>query len=345
MLCSEDKENILKDGKNEILLSFILPIYNVEDCLEECIDSILVQVTEECEIILVDDGAIDASGEICDRYARNDSVIRVIHKENGGLSSARNAGLRIAAGRYVSFVDSDDVIVSGCVSKILEWIRNEGTDICFMQAVKFYPDGTETDLGEGITRAGLWHKDKKSAVAYLASRPKYPGSAWAKLFRRAFLLDNDLHFPYDRRYSEDLGFLLDSILSAESFDALDIPFYRYRQKRTGSITSKLSTRNFHDLLTFIEESVEKLTVDKRAKDEISRTAMGFVAYEYSVLIYLYNHVAEDDKKDTLKKMKPYKWILKYKSNTMSKLVFLTSSVCGIRLTSFLLKSYRKATAK
>ncbi|MBQ4562271.1 MAG: glycosyltransferase [Clostridia bacterium] len=335
----------MENKNNGILLSFILPIYNVEDCLGECIESILVQITEECEIILVDDGATDSSGEICDRYSEKHSAIRVVHKENGGLSSARNAGLQIASGKYVSFVDSDDMISSDCVSQILEWIKNEGTDLCFMQVIKFYPDGTEMDLGEGIVRTELRGKDKKSAVEYLASRPKYPGSAWAKLFRREFLLKNDLHFPYDRRYSEDLGFILDSIVSAESIDALDFPFYRYRLKRKGSITNNLSSRNFYDLITFIDESLEKLTVDKKAKDDISRIAMGFVAYEYSTLIYLYNLIRKEDKKDAMKKLRQYKWILKYRSNKMSKLVFIVSRFCGIRMTAFLLKKYRKATYK
>ena len=335
----------MENKNNEILLSFILPIYNVEAYLEECIDSILDQITDECEIILVDDGATDSSGEICDRYAEKYSAIRVVHKENGGLSSARNAGIPVAQGTYISFVDSDDALFSGCVSEILRWIKTEATDICFLQAVKFYPDGTEKDLGECIIRSELKGRDRIHAVAHLASRPKYPGSAWAKLYRREFLLDNDLHFPYDRRYSEDLGFILDCVLSAQSFDVLDVPYYRYRQNRAGSITNKITSRNFYDLLTFISESVEKLTIDKKAKDDISRTAMGFVAYEYSVLMLIYNRILKQDRKDAVKRLKEYKWILKFSANRKCRLISAVSRFCGIRLTSFLLKKYRKATYK
>lgn len=333
------------DGKNEILLSFILPVYNVEAYLEECVDSILEQVTDECEVILVNDGATDSSGEICDRYAESDPAIKVVHKENGGLSSARNAGMPVATGRYISFVDSDDKIFPGSVAKILEWIKTEGTDICFLQAVKFYPDGTEKDLGEDIVRAELKGQDRKHAVAHLASRPKYPGSAWAKLYRREFLLKNDLHFPYDRRFSEDLGFIRDCILSAESFDVLDFPYYRYRQNRAGSITNKITSRNFYDLLTFIIESAEKLTVDKRARDTVSEHAMGFVAYEYSVLMLIYNRILKQDRKDAMKRLREYKWTLSYSANRKCRLISTVSRFCGIRLTSFLLKKYRKATEK
>ncbi len=335
----------MKDSKNDILLSFILPVYNVEEYLEECVDSILSQINEECEIILVDDGATDTSGDICDRYAQDNPIIKVIHKENGGLSSARNAGIPVAQGKYISFVDSDDAVFLGCVSEILRWIKSEATDICFLQAVKFYPDGTEKDLGECIVRSELKGQDREHVVAHLASRPKYPGSAWAKLYRREFLLENDLHFPYDRRYSEDLGFILDCVMSAESFDVLDVPYYRYRQNRAGSITNRITSRNFFDLLTFICESVQKLTIDKKPRNPICGHAMGFVAYEYSVLILIYNRILKQDRREALKRLKEYKWVLKFSANRKCRLVSTVSSICGIRLTSLLLKKYRKATVK
>ena len=210
--------------RDEILLSIIIPVYNVEKYLNECVDSVLMQLTEECEIILVDDGSTDSSGDICQWYALNNSQVRVVRKDNGGLSSARNSGMKIAKGKYISFVDSDDVIFSGSIAEILNWIKSKGTDMCFMRAVKFYPDGTQIDLGEQIVRSELESKSKEDAVKYLASRPKYPGSAWAKLYRREFLMEYDLHFPYDRRYSEDLGFIRDCILNAHDFDALEKAF-------------------------------------------------------------------------------------------------------------------------
>ena len=96
--------------KNGIQLSIIIPVFNVEKYLEECINSVLQQTFSNFEIILVDDGSTDSSGNICDLYSQKDRRIQVIHKENGGLSSARNAGLRIAKGKYVGFIDSDDWI-------------------------------------------------------------------------------------------------------------------------------------------------------------------------------------------------------------------------------------------
>ena len=99
------------ENENKITLSIIVPVYNVEKYLEDCVESLLNQTYQNYEIILVDDGSTDSSGKICDIVAESSSKIKVIHKENGGLSSARNTGLRAARGRYIGFVDSDDYIL------------------------------------------------------------------------------------------------------------------------------------------------------------------------------------------------------------------------------------------
>jgi len=332
----------MRMSDNTVLLSFILPVYNVEFYLQECIESILSEATDQCEIILVNDGSTDSSGEICSKFAENSKLIHFINKENGGLSSARNVGLSVAKGRYVTFVDSDDKIFPETVSNILHWIQTEGTDLCFLQSVKIYPDGSQVNLGEGIVRAQIHKKKKEEAIQYLASRPKYPGSAWGKLYRRDFLVDNNLHFPFDRRYSEDLGFIRDCILHAQSIDALEIPFYQYRQNRPGSITYRVTAKNFHGVFLFISESVDQLTVNKKPKDAVSRYIMNFVAYEYAILLYIYSKICTEDKRAELSKLREFKWTLKYAGNTKGYLVLFLCTVFGIRFTSFLLSQFRKA---
>ena len=326
-------------------LSVIIPIYKTEEYISECVDSILDKASQNIEVILVDDGSPDNCPQICDEYAKKDSRIKVVHKENGGLSSARNAGLKIAAGEYVTFVDSDDKIFSSAIPEIMEWIKSGGADICFMKAVKLYPDGTQKDLGECIEGTQLRAQNSENAIKYLASRSKYPGSAWGKLFRRKFLIDNDLHFPYDRRYSEDLGFIRDCIRFAHTFDALDVLYYQYRQNREGSITNIFSSKNFYDLFKFITESTEQLTVNKKAKDNVSKNVMGFVAYEYSILLYVYNFVLKEQKKAALAELKKYKWVLRYAGNKKVKIIALVVRFFGIKITSWLLNKYRKTTEK
>lgn len=324
----------MENSSNKILLSFIIPVYNVEVYLQECVDSILAKLTDDCEIILVDDGSLDLSGEICDQYTRRDPRVHVIHKENGGLSSARNEGLFVAQGEYVTFVDSDDKIYSDSIGDLLQWIREEGADICFLYAEKFYPDGVQSDLEEGIERAELHLQRREDAIRHLASRPKYPGSAWAKLLKRELLIRNNLHFPYDRRYSEDLGYIRDCIMSAESYDCLDIPYYQYRQKRQGSITNQFTGRNFYDLLKFIIESVEMLTDDRKTNNYINKMVMSFVAYEYAVLLYVYNHIPAAERKEALKKLKEYKWVLRYSGNVKTKLISMVSNLLGVQFAAF-----------
>ena len=105
---------------NEKLISVIVPVYNVERYLEKCIESICHQTFSNMEIILVDDGATDNSGFVCDEWALRDSRIRVIHKENGGLSDARNAGIEIASGSWLAFIDSDDFITADTLERMYE---------------------------------------------------------------------------------------------------------------------------------------------------------------------------------------------------------------------------------
>ena len=326
-------------------LSVIIPIYKTEEFLTECVDSILEKADEDVEVVLVDDGSPDGCPGICDRYAEKDTRVRVVHKENGGLSSARNAGLAVAKGRYVTFVDSDDKIFPDSLPEILNWIRAAGADMCFLRAFKLFADGTMRDLGENIDGSQLRGKGREEAIHHLASRSKYPGSAWSKVFRRDFLLDNDLHFPYDRRYSEDLGFIRDCVLCAESFDALDVPYYQYRQGRAGSITHQIKAKNFNDLLRFITESAERLTENRKAKDAVSGLVMSFAAYEYSILLYGYTRIPKEDKKAALAAMKPYAWTLRYAGTRKGRLVFLACRLLGVRFAAFLMKQYRRAVEK
>lgn len=331
----------MKTKESSVLLSFVIPVYNVGTYLEECLDSILCQTTDACELVLVDDGATDSSGALCDRYAERFANIRVIHKENGGLSSARNTGLAAAEGTYVTFVDSDDRLFPNSVAALLDWIRTEDADLCFLRASKLFPNGELIDLNEGIVRSELRGKPRAAAIGHLSTRPKYPGCAWAKLFRRAFLAEHDLHFPHDRRYSEDLGFIRDCILCAERFDSLDVPFYQYRQSRAGSITQKGSAKNFYDLLLFITESAERLTVDRQARDTLSRDIMSFAAYEYFVLLLTYSGLPKADKPAALEKLAEYRWVLRYAQSAKIKAVSRVCGVCGMRFTAFLTMVYRR----
>ena len=319
------------------LLSFILPVYNVEAYLEECVASILPQCSDECQIVLVDDGATDSSGKICDALAATSSLITVVHQKNGGLSAARNAGLEVATGEYVAFVDSDDRLAAGSVAKILDWIREGGADYCFMEAIKFYPDGSQEPLGDGITRDGVRGKAKLDAVKYLASRPRFAGAAWSKIYRKRFLDENNLRFPNDRRISEDLGVTRDCILCAETLDALSFPYYEYRQLRAGSITNVAGVRSFNGLSLFVKESVERLTRERKPVDEVAAAAMSFVAYEFAIMLWSHQFLSSADQKEARAFLREYLWVLRYSTDPKARILGRAAKVVGLGNAAFIIE--------
>jgi len=321
------------------LLSFILPIYKVEAYLPQCVDSILSQMNPACEIILVNDGSPDGCGAICDGYAAKYENIQVIHKENGGLSSARNAGLEQAAGRYILFVDSDDYIEPGSVEKILAWIDSTDADVAFMLSRKVYPDGTSEPLGENLVRSEIRDRAPVEVLRFLASCPKFPASAWGKIYRRSFLLEGGHRFPDDRRLSEDLQYSLDLLLTAQRFDYLDFPYYCYRQNRAGSICNTVNARYYFDTFRFVEDCAVRFAEAKRAVDETGALALSFAAYEYAILLWQMLDMEGDDRKKAYTLLKKHRWVLRYGRSGRTKLVRGAVTVLGLTGTAKLLRWY------
>lgn len=319
----------------EILFSIIVPVYNVQDYLAECVESIVGSgLDERCELILVDDGSTDRSGSLCDGYAANNIVC--IHKENGGLSSARNAGIERARGRYLAFIDSDDYVASRSIASILcELEKGEAVDLYFMQGDKVYPDGRMTAFGDCITSANV-QGGKGEVLNYLATQNKFAGSACTKLFRRAFLDEQGIRFPHDRRYGEDLIFVLRCILCAKNYGALDFPYYRYRQQRAGSITNVLSKKLYLDMFLFIRDAAALLTRDERAINIEAERCMSFVAYEYALQVWHYVHIGDDCKKEAKELLDRYRWVMKYAASRRTKVIRLLINALGYSLTAHIL---------
>lgn len=318
-------------------LSIVVPVYNVQGYIDECVESITNQKVNDIEIVLVDDGSTDQSGKICDSWAEGTSNIKVVHKENGGLSSARNAGLDNASGEYVLFVDSDDKITSGSLTAILDCIEETRADYYFLSGKKFYPDGKEEPLDDPITRAEIRGKRSIDVVRYIATLTKYPGSACTKAYKREFLERNSLRFPSDRRLAEDLGFTLRCILAASSFDACEHDYYLYRQSRKGSITSATTgiNKSFWNLAIFVRETIEWLSVDKMPKGEKEKYALSLVAYEYTVLLVQFCRVTERVDEATML-MRDAQWVKEYHLSKRGRVISLMISILGIKTTSKIL---------
>ena len=174
-------------------ISVIVPIYNVERYLEKCIDSILAQTWRELEVILCDDGSTDGCGAICDRYAAQDDRVRVIHKANGGLSDARNAGLEIASGRWYSFIDSDDFITPDTIERMYFATLSTGSQIAVCNMIRIYDDGGTEEFYGPVSELSILAGEKRFETL------KQP-SVCNKLFR-ADLFDG-VRFPKGKFYED-----------------------------------------------------------------------------------------------------------------------------------------------
>lgn len=219
-------------------ITIIVPVYNVEKYLKDCIDSILQQTFTDYELILVDDGSPDNSGQICDDYAHKDKRIKVIHKNNGGLSSARNAGLNLSIGEYITFIDSDDLIKKDYLKKVFDIVLKENIDVLSCQFYRF-KNSLELNLEE---QSDLKYEimDKYTAMGELINNSELNFSACTKIFRRD--LFKYLKFNEIRIY-EDMDIMYRIIDKASKIAIVYNSFYCYRITPNSILTSNFNQKH------------------------------------------------------------------------------------------------------
>ena len=214
------------------LVSIIVPVYNTEKQLEKCVDSLLNQTLKDIEIILVDDGSPDNSPKICDDFKLKDSRIKVIHKENGGLSSARNAALDIAEGEYIGFVDSDDYVDTTMFEKLYSRVSKDNSDICLCSHYTVF--GDKVTPNELPFDCFVLHKEDITSklicplIGYSdkASPKTFEGFVWRHIFRKK-LIENT-YFKSERTYfAEDVVFDFDVYRKANKVSILNECLYYY----------------------------------------------------------------------------------------------------------------------
>ncbi len=216
-------------------ISVIVPVYNVEKYLEKCVESIIAQTYSNLEIILVDDGATDSSGLICDRYAENDKRIKVIHKENGGLSSARNAGIVAAEGEYIGFVDSDDYIEKNMIELLAEELISNDADMSVCGVYNVYQERKIPQCSK-IERFVCGGEE---AYKLLMIGEKIPGTVCNKLFKRKMI--QQLRFPEGKLY-EDAFFHINLMPLIKKVAVNTTPMYFYVHRKGSITTAKFNSR-------------------------------------------------------------------------------------------------------
>ena len=206
---------------SSLKISVIVPAYNAEKTLHRCVDSILAQTFEDFELILVDDGSKDSSGRICDEYAAKDSRIRVVHKSNGGVSSARNAGLDIASGEYVAFIDSDDYIDN---DYLLSFTRYNA-DLIVSGATTISNNKTITIQSHSLN--GSIFKSSFQEIISEHSDRVYIRAPWSKAFSNAIIKKHNIRFDNRIRYAEDYLFTLTFIKYSNNISFVQSYGYNY----------------------------------------------------------------------------------------------------------------------
>lgn len=255
-------------------ISVIVPVYKVEQYLPRCIDSILAQTFTDFELLLIDDGSPDNSGHICDEYAEKDSRIRVFHKENGGVSSARNVGIAKAEGEWISFVDADDWIPHNAYAEINLIMETEKADL-------YHWGFTRTDGLHEIHKRVPYNKQYTNVYKFIQTF-NYHHMVWSYLFRKNWIIEQNILFPKAILYSEDQCFLLKYLSLNPVIQNVNKSLYCYFDNQSSACAKEI-------VLTRAEFSL------KAALDFVvflkQNSNVDFVIHAISQLFLEYHHTA------------------------------------------------------
>ena len=223
-------------------ISVIVPVYNVERYIHECIDSILNQTFKEFELILIDNGSIDNSGKICDDYGKRDNRIKVIHTENVGVSVARNIGLKAAIGEYIMFIDSDDYIEKCTLMNSYSIAQMYNADIVMFALKLIYEHSNNKDEVVSYNKYDdiEIYSNKEVIKKYLTHEIR--GYVWNRLVKREILIRNNIVFPIGVGYGEDIFVTLETISAAQKVVLMNEAMYNYRQRKD-SMSKIISEKN------------------------------------------------------------------------------------------------------
>lgn len=224
------------------MISVIVPVYKVEKYLEKCVNSILCQSYSDLEIILVDDGSPDNCGKICDELALKDKRIRVIHQKNKGLAAARNAGLVIAHGKYVAFVDSDDTIESGAYLMLHNMIETYDADIAICECRKV----TENELLKQVEYSNYEDELLDNNKLWELVFGQLNNSSCNKLYKRGFI--GDLQFPENVVHGEDLLFNIEYLAKCNIGVYNEAPVYNYLSRNNSITRSSFNENVFFEIV-------------------------------------------------------------------------------------------------
>jgi glycosyltransferase involved in cell wall biosynthesis len=310
----------MKNADNRPLISVIVPVYNVENYLRACVDSIIAQTYDNLEIILVDDGSPDNCPAICDEYAEKDRRIKVIHKENGGVSSARNYGIDASKGLYITFIDSDDTVAKNWIEGLYETINDYDLSIAGITYVNDQNQSSSSPIGKEFVDL-----IKNSLFGYACN----------KLYKKEAI--GDLRFASVQR--EDIIFNLSLFSSGKTYKLVDSHGYYYFQ-RNNSLLHEMAIPDIQAIFEF-EENIQRSIFDLSETDKsvVYNTVMYSYVTDYIYKLLLSKSISAKEKKRLIKEIisyQPLQMMLKkeYADNTLYRIFYY-----GIALKSSFIVQY------
>lgn len=242
-------------------VSIIVPIYNAEKYLPRCIESILNQTYKNIELILINDGSRDQSGQICDLFAKRDARIIVVHKENSGVSDARNEGIKLSTGEYLQFVDSDDYLDYNMTEMLLDAVQRDESDIVFCgYKVINYKTGKSLSISYSHSETSFDFKGFLAIYADLNLKA-YSNAPWNKIFKAYLIKKHQIFFNSELDLGEDLLFNIEAIKKCNRFSVISLCLYNYIQYDAGENLAGKYRKNMYAIQKMIFEQVISLYSD------------------------------------------------------------------------------------
>lgn len=330
---------------NNPLISIIIPVYKVEKYIRQCVNSVLSQEFDDYEIILVDDGSPDNCPQICDGYAKAHANVKVIHKPNGGLSDARNAGMEVASGDYVTFVDSDDFWKGTIVLSEIEHIIQKYSypDIIVSDFIKYY-EKNDKYVYPSITCDEAYNgRSKYDLLHYLYfCHADMKMSAWQKFTKRELL-------PCVRfekgLLSEDIDWSMQVYINARTICVCPIPFYCYRQQREGSITNMASLRSFNSLIYILDKWEHLVHSSRNVPEQEKEIYRGYLAYQLSMAMGMYGKLDGIHKDNAMKAIKSHLHLFSGTLNFKTRKVHRLIRLLGVRNACMVLRVFIRVRYK
>ena len=304
------------------MITIIIPVYNSEDTLSRCIDSILSQTFHDWELLLIDDGSSDKSGEICDRYAVKDQRIQVFHKKNGGVSSARNIGLDHAKGEWITFVDADDFIKKLYLAHLLEHSQKQ-VDLVISYAEIYNGD----DIIQKESYPAKLVDDANFESMFIENDMHLHTSPWSKLYKRNIIEEYHLRFCEGMHIGEDAVFLYSYMLYSNKIYISHDTDYNYFAYVAGSLTKRVNLLA-SEILAYnqIRSIVESMIFQKSIKDPTALNNLNWLiaSYQRRILSALYHNKVQKQKRLSILKESNWIYYIKYiQSGSLKEQILIT----------------------